>query len=68
MATLRSAAQRARRRCRHLGLRTKLADDLPGLHTYVLACPVCHQEHGEETVEYHHGPQHTRRSVKSVST
>lgn len=37
------------------GVRRKLCDDFPGLHTYIWACDQCHKEYGSEWLEYHHG-------------
>lgn len=32
----------------------KLCDDLPGQHSYIWACTMCHREYGEEWGEDHH--------------
>ena len=32
----------------------KLIEDNPGQHVYILACPRCHLEFGNEWVVYHH--------------
>jgi len=50
-------------------LKKKLCDDFPGLHTYILFCPTCNKEYGEEWSEPHHPTDHLlAHSAGTLST
>jgi hypothetical protein len=42
----------------------KLCEDCPGAHSYIWACEGCHEEYGDEWIEYHH-PNPQRVSEQS---